>query len=162
MKMKAFFSNTCCLIVLIATGCNGQKSGEDVSAVRSEGVVLTAYSSGEKLVVRADNNTNEVVSVVDEPLIGFGLNNPRIGLVVKKDGREILPCAQIGMPRHQSPPIRLMPNQSKEREVSLELVRKVYCLESGSYSLRAIYPSDSPSPSVSEEVFVKIEGAEPE
>lgn len=159
--MNMFFSSTCCLmVILIATSCNKQKSDTDVGAVRSGEVVLTASSSGEKLVVRVDNNANEVVSIVDEPLVGFGLSNPRIGLVVQRDGKEVLPCAQVGMPRNQSPPTRLMPNQSKEREVSFDLVRKVYCLESGSYSLRAIYPSDSPSPSVSEEVFIKVEGAE--
>lgn len=161
MKTKMIPSCACLLIaILTVTGCNRQKSNEDSSAVRSEEVVLTASSSEGKLIVRVSNNADEVLSIVDEPLVGFGLNSPRIGLVVQKEGKEILPCAHVDPPRHQNPPTRLMPNQSEEKTIGLDIVRKVYCLESGSYTVRAIYPSGSPSPSVSEEVFIDIKGGE--
>lgn len=154
--MNAISSIASFLIILAMTGCRGQESGGDVGIVRSEGVAITAYTSGDKLVVRVDNNSNEIISIADEPLVGFGLNSPRIGLVVKKDESEIIPCAQVGMPRDQGPMIRLSPGQSKERDLSLGVVRRVYCLDSGSYLLRATYPADSLSPSVSEEVVIKF------
>lgn len=144
----------------LAMGCGSEEPGPsalDIAPQDSEGIFLDVSVADEDLVVRIKNGSKEVVSLVDEPLIGFGLNGPRVGLVLQKNEKDVIPCAHLDPPLQEDPPTHLIPGESEVRTVNLRLLRKMYCLEAGTYTVRAIYPADSRSPDSSSVVSVVFE-----
>lgn len=159
--MKASLLLPCCgVMIALAGGCNGRESepSPHVADVATPGRphLEVSLSDGD-LVVTLDNRSNEVVTIVDEPIIGFGLTGPRIGLVVQKDGREVLPCVHLDPPLREDPATLLPPGKSEVRKISLQVMKRAYCLEAMSYSVHAIYPADSRFPASSAVVSVAFE-----
>lgn len=159
--MKASLLLPCCgVMIALAGGCSGRESepSPHVADVATPGRphLEVSLSDGD-LVVTLDNRSNEVITIVDETIIGFGLTGPRIGIVLQQDGREVLPCAHLDPPLYQDPPTHLMPGKSEVRTINLRVLRKTYCLEAGAYTVRAIYPADSRSPDLSSVVSLVFE-----
>lgn len=148
------------VMAFLTIGCGRQESGpsdRDIEFPDSEGIVLDVYLADENLLVSIKNGSKEVVSLVDEPLIGFGATGPRVGLVLQKNGKDVLPCGHLDPPLQEDPPTHLIPGNSEMRTINLRVLRKAYCLEAGAYTVRAIYPADSPSPDSSSVVSLVFE-----
>lgn len=123
---------------------------------RSTGVVIDLERSDDHLLVRVENQSAGTLVISDEAIVGFGIGEPRLALVVSVNADEVIPCAHLDPPSHGRPAIELAPGRSTEKSVPVPLVAKIYCLRPGIYDVRAEYRRGSAPPIASRTITLQI------
>ena len=144
------------LLVVASAACN-RPDNSPHEARKERGISLVVTHSEGEVSVRVENDSEESVVLADEPLIGFGQGGHRVELVPRDKGGNISPCANLDPLRYPRPPDTLEPGQNLTKTVSLDLIRKVYCLKPGHYELLATYSSGTVTPITSPPIVIGIE-----
>jgi len=89
------------------------------------------------VAVRIENGTSGRIVIPNESMIGFALGGDRLEVVVYSNGRMIQLCAHLDPPLAPTPPTVLGLGAAETRKVSIDLIKRVYCLRAARYQVQA-------------------------